>query len=141
MKKAQEVCTQEKPRDWISRLAPTSKLPEWHTCEACRERRVTPVIALQDKTSSLARQLAHDSNLRLVLVARSSRQNAMFGCNWLFAFLIHPIINTLIPTKCNELVERILREKQDWLIHNLHPLILQIPLLSPSPLIYPWEVH
>ena len=37
--------------------------------------------ALQEKTSSLARQLAHDSNLRLVLVARSSRQNAMFGCN------------------------------------------------------------
>ena len=28
-----------------------------------------------------------------------------------------------------------------WLIHNLHPLILQIPLLSLSSLTYPWEVH
>ena len=37
--------------------------------------------ALQDKTSSLARQLARDSNSQLVLVANSSRQNALFGCN------------------------------------------------------------
>ena len=52
-------------------------------------------------------------------------------------------INTLIPMKCRELLERILREKprekQDWFIHNLIHLILQIPLLSPSPLSYLWE--
>ena len=100
--------------------------------------RVTTAGVLQDKTSSLARQLARDSNSRLVPVASSSRQNALFGCNWLFAFLIHSTINTLISMKCRELLEKILKEtlekKQDWLIHNLHPLILQIPLLSPFPL-------
>ena len=37
--------------------------------------------------------------------------------------------------------ERNPREKQDWLIHNLHIETLQIPLLSSSPLLHPWEVH
>ena len=40
-----------------------------------------------------------------------------------------------------EFWERNLKKKQDWLIHNLHPLILQIPLLSHSPLLHPWEVR
>ena len=40
-----------------------------------------PAVALQDKTSSLARQLARDLNSRLVLVMRSSRQNALFVRN------------------------------------------------------------
>ena len=34
---------------------------------------------LQEKTFSLARQLARDLNLQLILVARLSRQNALFG--------------------------------------------------------------
>ena len=52
-----------------------------------------------------------DSNSRLVPVTSSSRQDILFGCNWLFEFHTHPTINTLIPTKCRELPERILREK------------------------------
>ena len=55
--------------------------------------------------------------------------------------------NTLIPMKCIELRdffqrefwEKNLREKQDWFIHNLIHLILQIPLLSPFSLLKPWE--
>ena len=31
------------------------------------------------------------------------------------------------------------RKQQDWFIYNLILLILQIPLLPPSPLSYPWE--
>ena len=94
--------------DWLV----TDKSPKWHTCEACRGSwRVMPAVALQDKTSSLARQLAHNSNSLLVLVVSSSRQNIMFGCNWFFAFHTHPTINTLIPMKCREFPERILREK------------------------------
>ena len=110
VKKAQKVCTQEEPRDWLV----TGKSPEWHTCEACRGSwRVTPAVALQNKTFSLAKQLAQDSNSNswLVPVARLSHQNTLFGCNWLFAFLIHHTMNTLIPTKCWELPKRILREK------------------------------
>ena len=38
--------------------------------------------ALQNKTSSLARQLARDSDSRLVPVARLSCQNALFGAKF-----------------------------------------------------------
>ena len=41
----------------------TGKSPEWHTCEVCRgNQSVMPAVALQDKTSSLAKQLTRDSN-------------------------------------------------------------------------------
>ena len=65
--------------------------------------RVTTAGALQDKTSSLARQLARDSNSWLVPVVRLSSQNALFDENQFFTFLIHTITNTLIPMKCREL--------------------------------------
>ena len=48
------------------------------------------VVALQDKTSSLARQLARDSNLRLVLVMRLSHQNTLFVRNLTFRILYTP---------------------------------------------------
>ena len=41
--------------------------------------RVTTVGALQDKMCSLAKQLAHDSNSRLVPLVRLSHQNTLFG--------------------------------------------------------------
>ena len=111
-RKAQE-CTIKKgfvtgSHDWLA----TGKSPEVaHMWSIQGSWRVTPTIALQDKTSSLARQLACDSNSWLVPIASSSRQNTLFGCNWLFAFHTQPIINTLIPTYCRELPKRILREK------------------------------
>ena len=71
---------------------------------------ITPAVALQDKTSSLTRQLAHDSNSRLVPVVSSSHQNILFGCNWLFTFHTHPTINILIPTKCRASRENFERE-------------------------------
>ena len=43
-----------------------------------------PAVALQDKTSNLARQLACDSNLRLIPIASSSRQTALFIANLTF---------------------------------------------------------
>ena len=78
--------------------------------------RVTSAVALQDKTSSLARQLARDSFQSWGRVARTS-------ClleTWLFTFHTHPTINILIPTKCRELLERIFREKNK--INSSHPL-------------------
>ena len=47
---------------------------------------VKPAGALQEKTSSLVRQLAYDSNSQLSQVARPSRQTTLFGKNWPFAF-------------------------------------------------------
>ena len=66
--------------------------------------RVTPAGALQDKTSRLARQLARDLNSWLVLVASSSSR-------LIVRIPYSPYYKYLIPMKCRELPERILREK------------------------------
>ena len=53
----------------------------------------------------------------------------------------YPLYPRIIESLQREFWERNPREKQYWLIHNFHPLILQIPLLLTSLLIHPWEVH
>ena len=54
---------------------------------------------------------------------------------------IYPLYPRIVENFQREFWERNPREKQDWLIHNLYILILQISLLSHSPLLHPWEVH
>ena len=54
---------------------------------------------------------------------------------------IYPLYPCIVESFQREFWERNPKGKQDWLIHNLYTLILQIPLLSPSPLLHPWEVH
>ena len=105
-----------------------------------------PAVALQDKSPRLARPLARDLNSRLSPVARPSRQTTIFRKNWLFAFLSHPTIyRPLYPRNVEsfqrEFWEKNPREKQDWLIYNLHIETLQIPLLSSSPLLHHWKVY
>ena len=56
-------------------------------CQACQKLK-RPAVALQDKSPRLARPFAHGLNSRLNLVARSSRQNTLFGKIWLFTFLL-----------------------------------------------------
>ena len=73
----------------------TGKSPKLaHVWSMQRSWRVTPAVALQDKSPRLARQLAGDLNLWLSPVARSSCQTTMFRKNWPFAFQIHTDINT-----------------------------------------------
>ena len=61
--------------------------------------------------------------------------------NWLFAFLSHSSINTPYTHEILRTYRKNFeREKQDWLIHNLYIVTLQIPQLSPSPLLHHWEV-
>ena len=108
--------------------------------------RVTPNGALQDKTFSLARQLARSSNLWLSQAARPSHQTTLFVTNLTFRIpntykYKYPLYPCIVESFKREFWERNPREKQDWLIHNLYILIFQIPLLSPSPLLHPWEIH
>ena len=122
-------------REWLT----TDDSPKCHMCEACRK------LKGHDSWSTAGQKGQSDQLVTswLELATCPSREwvtkTPCFAEKWLFTFLTYPTINTLIPTKCRELPERILREKQDWLIHNLRHLILQIPLLSPSPLSYPWD--
>ena len=82
------------------------------TCvKHARSWRVMIARALQDKEYSLAWELSHDSNLRLIPVVSELVEHPILQKKWLFTFLTYPTINTLIPTKCREFPERILREK------------------------------
>ena len=107
----QVVCIQEESHDWISQLASRQSA----TCVKHAESwKVTTAGALLDKKYSLAWQLTRDSNSWLVLVARSSRQNAMFCWKIDFShFISYPTINTLIPTKCNKLKRGAYWEKKN----------------------------
>ena len=55
-----------------------------------------------------------------------------------YKYLLYP---RNIESFQREFWERNPREKQNWLIHNLYIVTLQIPQLSPSPLLHPWEIH
>ena len=84
-----QVCAKKQGLGWILRVARGCKPPEWCTCaKRARSWSVAPVVALQDKSPRLARPFARGLNSRLNPVARSSRQNTLFGENWLFTFLI-----------------------------------------------------
>ena len=89
VKRTQDVCNSKESHDWLV----IGKSPKWDTCEARRGSwRVTTTGALQDKTSSPARQLARNS-------FQSRGWLARMPClveTWLFALLIHPTINTLL---------------------------------------------
>ena len=59
-----------------------------HTCQACQKLKCRASYSLQDKSPRLARLFPRGLNSRLNLVARSSRQNTLFGKIWLFTFLL-----------------------------------------------------
>ena len=83
---------------------------------------VTLVVALQYKSSNLSRQLARDSDSRLSQVTRPSCQNTLFVTKLTLHIPYTPYyIQTLIPTKCRELPERILREKPQRKTRLTHP--------------------
>ena len=59
-----------------------------HTCQACQKLKRRASCSQQEKSPRLARPFARGLNLRLNKVARSSRQNTLFGKIWLFTFLL-----------------------------------------------------
>ena len=89
VKNCSSMCKEAGTRGWISRVARSCKLPEWCIRDKrARSWSVTPAVALQDKSPRLARSFARSLNSRLNPVARSSRQNTMFGKIWLFTFFL-----------------------------------------------------
>ena len=130
-------------RGWLAACKPTKRCTR---AKHARSWRVTPAVALQDKSPRLARPLARGLNSRLSPVVRLSRQTTLFGKKWLFTFLSHltiyrPLYPRNVESFQRDFWERNPREKQDWFIHNLHIETLQIPLLSSTPLLNHWETH
>ena len=59
-----------------------------HTCQACQKLKRHASCSVQDKSSRLATPFARNLNSRLNPIARSSRQNTLFGKIWHFTFLL-----------------------------------------------------
>ena len=59
-----------------------------HMCQVCQKLKRRASYSLQDKSSRLAKPFARGLNSQLIPIARSSRQNTLFGKNWLFTFLL-----------------------------------------------------
>ena len=129
-------------RGWVA----ACKSPKVRTrAKHAKSWRVAPAVALQDKSPRLARPLARGLNSRLNPVARSSRQNALFGKIWHFTFHSHSNINTPHSHDIERASkENFVRETLEKYKINSSTILtletLQIPLLSSSPLLYPWEV-
>ena len=115
-----------------------------HTCGACRKLKgQNSWITTRQKV-----QFSYYVIWRLELVTHLSRElltNApYFAKKWFFTFLFipyykYPLYPRNVENFQREFWEINPREQQYWFIHNLIPLILQIFLLSASPLSYPWE--
>ena len=96
-----------------------------HMCQACQKLKRRASWSLQDKSPRLARPFGRGLNSRLNPVARSSRQNTLFGKIWRFTFLLILLYIYLythdFEKASKENFEReTLEKKQDWLIHNLY---------------------
>ena len=59
-----------------------------HTYQACQKLKSRASCSLQDRSSKLARPFARGLNLQLNPIARSSRQNTLFGKIWHFTSLL-----------------------------------------------------
>ena len=59
-----------------------------HMCQACQKLKRCANCSLQDKSSRLVRSFARSLNSQLNPIARSSRQNTLFGKIWRFTFLL-----------------------------------------------------
>ena len=81
MKKTQDLCTQEEPRDWISRLARDRQVAKGVTC-------VKHVGELRghNSWSTTGQNFQSDQAVssQLVPITRLSHQNALFGWNMTF---------------------------------------------------------
>ena len=103
--------------NWLtSGDSPKSK----HTCEACRKLKGQYSWI----TTGQKIQSSHSIIWRLELAICPSREwlakAPYFAEKWLFIFLTYPTINTLIPTICWELIERILRKKPQRTTRLIH---------------------
>ena len=129
VKKNSRVCTQERPHDWHA-----GELKSHTSCCTTRQnfqsgQVVSSQLKLATQSSREAKSPDHSIWEKLTFRIPNTDQYK------------YPLYPHNVKSYWREFWERNLREKQNWLIHNLYTLIFQIPLLSPFPLIHPWEVH
>ena len=94
-------------RGWLATSKPLKDAHEW---SMQRSWTIMPTVVLQDKKSKLTIQLAHGMNSQLSQVARPSRQLALFWKTDSSHSILTQVWIPLIPMKCREFLERILKE-------------------------------
>ena len=126
-----------------SQLASRQKL---HTCQACQKLKHHASWS----TTGQKVHTDHSVTLWLELTTQSSCESKSPASSILKNLTLHipfspqykyPSYPWNVESFQREYWERNSKEKQDWLIHNLHIEIIQIPLLSSSPLLHSWKVH
>ena len=146
MKKCSRLCKEAGTRDWILRVAHGCKLPDVEHVPSMPEVEASCQLEHYRTKSSnwsfsyLALELTTQSSRKSKLPASSILKNPTLRIPFSLQYK-YPLYPRNIVSFQKEYWEKNPREKQDWLIHNLHIETLQIPLLSPSPLLHPWEVH
>ena len=85
VKNCSSVCKEVGTRGWILWLQ-AARLK--HMCQACQKLKRHTSCSLQNKSYRLTRPFARGLTLQLNPVARSSRQNTLFGKIWRFTFLL-----------------------------------------------------
>ena len=95
-------------RDW---LASGDSLESNTRVKHAESWRATIARSLQDKKYSLAILLFGDWNSRFVPVASDLPKPFVLQKNYFSHSFTYPTINTIIPMKCTELLERILSDK------------------------------
>ena len=125
------------------RLASRQKL---HTCQACHKLKYHASWSITRQKV----QIGCSVTSWLDLTTQTSRESkpptsfVLKDLTLLIPFSLqykYPLYPRNVESFQREFWERNPRDKQDWLIHNLHIETLQIPLLSSSPLLNSWEVH
>ena len=142
VKKCSKLCSEARTRGWILRVA--RSLQAVRRCTQVKHAKKLNCHASYSTTGQKV-QLGHLVGLQLGLATQSSREakssvhSVMEKQTLCIPFSLqykYPLYPRNIESFLREFWERNPREKQDWLIYNLYIVTLQIPRLSPSPLLH-----
>ena len=107
--------------EWFSRLDLASdkwvNSPKCNECEACKELKGHDNWSITGQKVQFGLAVI----LRLIPLTSELLECPVLQKKWLFTLLTYPTINTLIPMKCRELPERIVREKPKRKPRLTHP--------------------
>ena len=146
VKKCSRLCSEAGTRGWISQVA--RDLQATRRCTRVKHVEKLNRHASYSTTGQKV-QTGHAVSSQLGLTTQSSHEAKSPVHSIMEKLTLHipfslqykyPLYPRNIESFQREFWKRNPREKQDWLIHNLYIMTLQIPQLSPSLLLHPWKV-
>ena len=142
VKKFLRLCNESRTHNWISRVACTCKPPNVEHVPSMPEVEASYQLEHYRAKSTdwpFSYLVAGTRDL-VKLPASIVLKNLTLCISFLLQYK-YPLYPQNVESFQREYWERNPKEKQDWLIHNLHTETFQSPLFSSSPLLHSWEVH